>query len=142
MHNPLYPNGPLILVLRFDPRIPVCAQGYVDDLGAQYACPAAVADATKMLARYVPEIESMIADYSPALRIYNSAGLPTSWVIENETTGELFIVPAMSDGWAKRTPYRGHREALETIPGYNFMGLGVPLRRPWTEVSHDPEGRN
>lgn len=77
-----------------------------------------------------------------SLRLYDPAGLPGSWVVENETTGELWIVPAVADGWSRRTPYRGHRAALRPAPGYCFMGLGVPIRRDWSMVCHDFDGRN
>lgn len=76
------------------------------------------------------------------LRIWDPAGLPLCWVVENETTGELFIVPAKHNAWADRRPYRGHRAALRPVAGYNFISLGAPLRRPWAEVCHDREGRN
>ena len=87
-------------------------------------------------------MSTTVASAVPTLRIYDPAGLPTAWVIENEDTGELFIVLAVADGWHKRTPYRGRREALRAICGYNFIGLGVPLRRDWSMVCRDNEGRN
>lgn len=76
------------------------------------------------------------------LKLYDPAGLPTCWVVENETSGELWIVPAVSDGWTRRTPYRGHTASLREVAGYNFIGLGVPLRRDWSVVCHDKSGRN
>jgi hypothetical protein len=76
------------------------------------------------------------------LRLYDSPGLPTAWVVENETTGQWFIVPARNQGWAHRSPYRGHREGLRSVRGYNWISLGAPLRRPLHEVCHDESGRN
>ena len=76
------------------------------------------------------------------LRIFLSPGLPTAWVIENETTGRLWIAPAVERGYSRRVPFRGHRESLRETSGSAFMGLGVPLRRPWREVCLDPSGRN
>lgn len=58
--NPLYPNGPMILALRCDRRIPATAEGYVDDLANPHSCPAAIDDAVGQLARYVPEIRDII----------------------------------------------------------------------------------
>lgn len=37
------------------------------------------------------------------LRIWEPSRLPLSWVIENETTGELFVVPAVQNGRARYT---------------------------------------
>ena len=77
-----------------------------------------------------------------AFRIYDPAGLPLSWVVENENTGELFIVPAVTNGWTRRIPFHGHRESVHPVPGYAYMGLGVPLQRHWPDVCADRDGRN
>jgi hypothetical protein len=78
----------------------------------------------------------------PSLRIWLPKGLPMAWVIENETTAELWFVPAVADGWERKVPFRGHRQSLRPTEGSAYIGLGVPLRRPWSEVCPDPSGRN
>lgn len=78
----------------------------------------------------------------PRLRIWECLSTPLHWVVEDEGTGELWLVPALSNGWDKRIPYRGHRAALRPVYGYCYLGTGVPLRREWEEVCRDPEGRN
>lgn len=90
------------------------------------------------------EVQTMtaLAIETPALRLWDSPSTPNQWVVENLDTGELFFVPAVTNGWAKRHPYRGYRAALRPVAGYNFVGLGIPLRRPWPDVCKDRTGCN
>jgi hypothetical protein len=79
---------------------------------------------------------------APRLRLYDSPGTPNHWAVEDEGTGELWLVPGVENGWQRRTLYRGHRQALRPVWGYCWAGLGCPLRRPWPEVARDRGGRN
>lgn len=77
----------------------------------------------------------------PRLKLFSCLSLPLIWVVENLDTGELSQFHCRL-GYEKRTPYRGHRQALYPVWGYCFFGTGVPLRRPWPEVCTDRTGVN
>ena len=83
-----------------------------------------------------------VAETVPALRLWNCLTTPLHWVVEDLDTGELWSVPAFPNGWNKREPYRGHRESLRPVPGAAYVGLGIPLRRPWPAVCKDHTGIN
>jgi len=87
----------------------------------------------------------MTATEIPTLQLFECRSLPRAWVVREETSDgdRYWIVPAVADGWSRRTPYRGHLAALEPAPGYCWMGIGIPsIRRPWSEVCHDRQGFN
>jgi len=55
--------------------------------------------------------------------IYECSALPLHWVVEAD--GRMFVVPAVHNGWQKRTPYRGYRESLRKVSSSYLIGLGV-----------------
>lgn len=59
-------------------------------------------------------------------RIYHNPGTPLEWVVEDCSDDSLWLVPGVANGWERRRPYRGHRQALQLVPDYGFLGLGVP----------------
>jgi len=83
-----------------------------------------------------------VAETVPALRLWDCLTTPLHWVVEDLHTGELWSVPAFPNDWNKREPYRGHRESLRPVPGAAYVGLGIPLRRPWPAVCKDHTGIN
>lgn len=56
--------------------------------------------------------------------IYAYRGLPAAWVVA--IAGVYWIVPAIHNGWTRRTRFNGHVSALELVPEHNKTGLGIP----------------
>jgi hypothetical protein len=66
---------------------------------------------------------------------YESKSLPLHWVVE--IGGAWWIVPAVANGWARRTPYEGHRQGLIAVKPYMGIGLGIPAAET-SEVGISP----
>lgn len=56
-------------------------------------------------------LERRFADRREGLPMYLVESMPNHVVIDHDDG--LWIVPIIPDGWSKRTPYRGHRQALQ-----------------------------
>lgn len=84
----------------------------------------------------------MTATETTTLRLYSPNSLTNYWVVEDVTKGQLWLVPAVDQGWTKRTRYYGDRTGISVVPSYCWIGLGVPLRRDWKTVCADRTGHN
>lgn len=60
-------------------------------------------------------------------KLYAMPNVPTHWVVEH--AGEMFLVPAVANGWTLRQELpRQHRLRLTEMPLAVFgRGLGLPL---------------
>lgn len=74
------------------------------------------------------------------MKVYYPKGLPGHLVVN--VAGALQIVPMNPDGWARRTPYLGHRAALLPVAAHEAE---IQLRSAgWVPppVSTDPNVRD
>jgi hypothetical protein len=55
--------------------------------------------------------------------LYASKLLPLHWIAEDDA-GELVMWPAEAGGWARRTVYKGHKRALQTVNAALAYGTG------------------
>jgi hypothetical protein len=63
--------------------------------------------------------------------LYAPPGLPEAWLVR--CAGELWVVPARMNGWASRSPYRGHypaRAGWEEMDPRLAEGCGIPWAAP------------
>ena len=61
------------------------------------------------------------------MRLYIHRNLPLHWIV-GDKSNNLWLVPAISNGWAHRKPYVSNAAYLETMISSPYgIGLGIEL---------------
>jgi hypothetical protein len=74
-----------------------------------------------------PQAWSDVCRVSTAgFKLYLPKHLPVWWVVE-DATGKLWVVPAVDQGWKRRTIYSGTRDSLDSVELVMGYGIGLPI---------------